>query len=507
MVYNVRTILGLSQKQYPDFNVHCSFQAVLPIYCLKTMCTTMKLRNLSVISRFLLRAVSLDINDLDEICEFLGLQHDEVIKAGGELLQNGLIQNSTYIKDSKRTISITDKGRMILEDEKKIKVLQRRFLKVLYNPFTNQLESLDDSLVNQNEVLKKGMFTLPAPRTAPKLISEIDLEKFKYVVIDSDRLEPEEEIVEITKLYEAYIEYRPKISVVVLKNHTTEETKVLAFEGTRLLNEESSSLEILLHSGRNIVPIDANDYTEVDIDLHESLPSLSESENRKISQIESLNKRLKIVDLESVKQTQINTSSDIFTESDSEKNKLAKLQKELENTKQQLREKELELIKETQNTVRIINTEEHNPLLKKALRESRGELIVISAFIGPRVIDDEFLSLFIGTIKRGVDIKIAWGLGTKKPGAERERKLVIAKPLIARLKEISQSNKGKLRIKEIETHEKILVCDSSFVIFGGFNWLSYKGAVDEGYRRESSMYSERPLDIKLLRNRALEIFK
>ena len=467
----------------------------------------MKSRDLSIISRFILRAVSLDINDLDEICEYLGLKQEEVIKAGTELLQNGLIQNSNYTKDSKRTISITDKGKMILEAEKKIKVLQRRFLKVLYNPFTNQLESsLNDDLINQNEVLKKGMFTLPAPRVAPKLIGEIDLEKFKYVVADSDRLEPEEEIIEINKLYEPYIEYHPNINVVVLNNHITEETKVLAFEGVRLLNEESSSLERLLRSGRNIIPIDADDYREVDTNLKESLPSLSESESRTISEIESLNNQLKLVDLESVKQT-INTSSNIFTEPDNEKAQLAKLQKELENTKQQLWEKKLELTKETQNTVRIVNTEEHNPLLKKALRESRGELIVISAFIGSRVIDDEFISLFSETIKRGVDIKIAWGLGTKKPGAERERKLAIAKPLITRLKEISKSNKGKLLIKEIETHEKILVCDSSFVIFGGFNWLSYKGAVDEGYRRESSMYSERPLDIKLLRNRALEIFK
>lgn len=504
-MYNVRTILGLSQKQYPDFDVHFSYQAALPIYCLKTMCTTMKIRELSVISRFILRAVALDIIDLDEICEFLGLQQNEVLNAGTELLQNGLIRNSTHVINSKRTISITDKGRMLLEDEKKIRVLQRRFFRVLYNPFSNQLESSNDELVDRTQVLKQGMFTLPTPRSAPKITSEIDLENFKDVIADSDRLEPQEEIIEINKLYDPYIEYRPDINIVVLNNRTTEETKILAFDGTRLLDDESSSLEKLFLSGRNIIPVDADDYREVDINLKESLPSLSESESKKVSEIYTLNKGIRIADLERAKETQIITSSNVFVESDS-KAKLNELQKELESTKRQLREKELELIKETQNTVRIINTEEHNPLLKKALRESCRELIVISAFIGSRVMDEEFFFLFSETIKRGVDIKIAWGLGTKKSGAERERKLAIAKPLIARLREISKTNKGRLVIKEIETHEKILVCDSSFVIFGGFNWLSYKGAVDEDYRRETSMYSERSLDIQLLRNRPLEIF-
>lgn len=46
-----------------------------------------------------------------------------------------------------------------------------------------------------------------------------------------------------------------------------------------------------------------------------------------------------------------------------------------------------------------------------------------------------------------------------------------------------------------------------FCVSGSFNWLSYRGAKDRGYRRESSFYSERPADIALWQNNAASLFR
>jgi phosphatidylserine/phosphatidylglycerophosphate/cardiolipin synthase-like enzyme len=35
------------------------------------------------------------------------------------------------------------------------------------------------------------------------------------------------------------------------------------------------------------------------------------------------------------------------------------------------------------------------------------------------------------------------------------------------------------------THQKILICDRTFAVTGSFNWLSYAGEQDEGYRNET----------------------
>lgn len=43
-------------------------------------------------------------------------------------------------------------------------------------------------------------------------------------------------------------------------------------------------------------------------------------------------------------------------------------------------------------------------------------------------------------------------------------------------------------------------------MWGSFNWLSYGGQGDGGYRRETSAYSERPADVALWKANAATLF-
>ena len=62
----------------------------------------------------------------------------------------------------------------------------------------------------------------------------------------------------------------------------------------------------------------------------------------------------------------------------------------------------------------------------------------------------------------------------------------------------------KLVIKHVATHEKLVICDDRFCIWGSFNWLSNDGK--STYRRETSSYSERPSDIALWKAHAATLF-
>jgi len=62
-------------------------------------------------------------------------------------------------------------------------------------------------------------------------------------------------------------------------------------------------------------------------------------------------------------------------------------------------------------------------------------------------------------------------------------------------------------VKRTETHEKFIICDNRFCVFGSFNWLSYRGERDRGYRRETSLYSERPDDLALWKANADSLFR
>ena len=138
----------------------------------------------------------------------------------------------------------------------------------------------------------------------------------------------------------------------------------------------------------------------------------------------------------------------------------------------------------------------------------RQDLTLVSAWIKPRAFDDEVVEMLCDAIARGVSVRIAWGLGTTTRGAENERNRVVGQSTLKQLKgRIPSGDRGRLVEKRTETHEKYIICDDLFCAFGSFNWLSYRGELDDRYRREVSYYTEREEDVRLFRDRSDELFR
>ena len=186
---------------------------------------------------------------------------------------------------------------------------------------------------------------------------------------------------------------------------------------------------------------------------------------------------------------------------------MPELKAELARVRDRFTASERQLQSQTDAATRLITTEEHRPLLLEAIQSASSQLTLVSAWIGPEAFDLEVCEKLSQALARGVRVKIAWGLGTTR-GSESARNRNRGENAIRELyRTIPRDQQYNLTVKRAETHEKFIICDDKFCAWGSFNWLSYRGELDRGYRRESSYYSERSTDIDLWKANAATLFQ
>lgn len=136
-----------------------------------------------------------------------------------------------------------------------------------------------------------------------------------------------------------------------------------------------------------------------------------------------------------------------------------------------------------------LNTNDCRELLSETLKTAKERIVIVSAFLSTYAVDREFLGLLEAALKRGVKVWIAYGLG-KRGGRKQEQRE--QQPDWQRaeedLSELRRRYKSNLKLRDLgDTHEKILIRDDAFIVSGSFNWLSFKGEVGRGFRREDAL--------------------
>jgi hypothetical protein len=130
-----------------------------------------------------------------------------------------------------------------------------------------------------------------------------------------------------------------------------------------------------------------------------------------------------------------------------------------------------------QKTVRLA-VWDHPALRNEAVKFAKERLLIISPWVKKSVVNSQFLRDLERAIDRGVTIDIGMGIGDDFKDSHIDA--------INLLVDLSRANPEKLRLHKWRSHEKILIADQTF-INTSFNWLSFKGASDNHYRRESGM--------------------
>ena len=320
-----------------------------------------------------------------------------------------------------------------------------------------------------DQVQKNGLFCIPNSGQKPRL-SELRIEEIKDYARYEDGLEPEEilEVAEISNR-DTRLRYWAGLIVVKMEVPNSDRLGFAVYRGHEYLEEHTAAVQRLADAGYNVVP---DEYENVGIEPWSQSHLVSIIEAELLSAIKEGDQALNDAE-QAIVEVQ---ASQQDTQDERERNELAHRVVHLEQERLELVDKLGQLGKklhsQTDGTFRLVKAHEHRPLLLKAIDQSITDLTLVSAWIGPEALDDEVCRKISDAIARGVRVRIAWGLGTRRQGPENRRNIERGNGALAKLTgRIPPNLKNLLVIKRTETHEKFIICDNRFCAWGSLNWL------------------------------------
>lgn len=144
----------------------------------------------------------------------------------------------------------------------------------------------------------------------------------------------------------------------------------------------------------------------------------------------------------------------------------------------------------------------------KALSDAKHELNIASPWMNNYVVNEALINMMEELLKKGRTIKIIYGIEEsssfsnlkRESGRKNRNSDNIAEKLRTRFKGYGD----KFKIKKVNSHNKLLICDESYYMETSFNLLSFSGEYDDNskdVRDEGATYSTNIEVIKDLRNR------
>jgi len=140
----------------------------------------------------------------------------------------------------------------------------------------------------------------------------------------------------------------------------------------------------------------------------------------------------------------------------------------------------------------------------KAFSETKYELNIASPWMNNYVVNDELIKKMESVLIKGSSIKIIYGIENKSYNSDGDIKDISNDRIAQKLKERFTIYGDKFKMKKVNSHNKLLICDESYYIETSFNLLSFAGEYDENskdIRDEGATYSTNLDVIKDLRDR------
>ena len=493
-------IKATARQRYTENDINSAFAACWPVYQLRLGLTVSVRNRLLAAEVYCLKLLAQGQALATEISSWMGLPSHYVQYMFGNLIGKNLIN----ISDSSSVV-ITPHGQNVLQQDGQTLQTKSQRKTVIYDPVCRCILLDTPRLLKSGEVEEAEEFRLPISVAKPTL-DDLTSGQIRNAILEfqrgwagADNTEdpdkpPSEEIVEVLHVDRIYknetrLMYRADKVVVVMTpraGHASQpELAVYQRYEDRFREGETNELQSLEPTWQDFVPTSLHPGNLRAGRQVQTSPSEEE--------MQVLNRQGDIeYDL---------TSHRLDIDSGIDTDFHRQCVRELDQQLKQLRE--------IPNLERL-TTVNHRPFLLKAIRETQHELVIVSAFINERAFDQEIRKLLVDAVcRRRAHVKIAWGLGTKgNPEADRIRTLgqKIQQQLEKQIRKTDASCLGLLQVKRLETHEKFIVCDDKYCAWGSFNWLSYRGEFDRGFRQESSTLSKRASDVELWCQRAKELF-
>lgn len=492
---NFAPTAGRAQDRFPDHHLDAVYPVCWPVYRIRLAVTVLEQSRISTTASYILKLAENGAREPAELGRMLGLRENYIVISAAELLSAGLVE-----QNQDRQLVVTGEGRRALDGNSKIARPRTEQTEIPFDPLTRRIPDIGvERLTNQKRVDDKGLFAIPyaGPKPGPK---DLLLEEVKRYVNPPRRGgNPEKGIVGISEAgnRNARLQYRDDIVIAKLRHPDSGEAVFLAYDDRhQYLEYETGSLQQLAGRGINPVP------GEIERDAPPWDDGLLEpAEVDLLEEIEQL-------DLKVDKAEHHDIRAGVDRPAQSPKRSYPARRT---GTKRQLVEKRTKLEARldglADGSVRLIRAGGHRGLLLDAIEQAAERLTLASAWIDPRVFDDEVCKRMGMAVERGVAVRIAWGLGENGRRTESERNKRKGQNVIKTLKEgIGDGAKG-IATSCTDVRKKFIICDDKFCVLSNFSWLSHHAGTGRVYHRGLGVYSTRPDVVNFCKENAALLFQ
>ena len=474
---NIEELAKSKANSVPNSTLVKYYEAGIPQWHIEVIFTMLKSKKLSVLQEFIIKFISVGVDDIYEISNFLGVNKTAVNNAVAILQKNNLITVDIFCSK----VKLTDKGEKALKEAATI--IPEDIEYTLYvDGLIGNVYLSTRKFYTRKELRRFGIKSINNTVERPTLDTLIyeDVKRAinlfkKNNAYEKDRLNGD--LQEISQLLKAYIEYK-KVYVLVFMNNKSEELEFQVYEGKTRNDDYSIALQRQYNKNTSVFEFDMKELIDEKLDddslmnilpkeIIESAKSFSNKNSRLENEINNLTIQLDLIN---------ENKEEIDEESASERIRF------LEN-------RIAEIENERKSANRILSTYDHRPLLIDTLKNAKDTVVIVSPWIKSGGLDNEIISLIEKALQRKVRVIIGYGISKREDSDES---------ILRKLSEIRNKNYGnKLEVLKLgNTHEKVLIKDREYMVITSFNWLSFKGDPKKGFRQETGFYTESKDTIK-----------
>lgn len=447
---NTLDIIDVHEKfkdVYDEYSLIGSYKLYLPYYKINLAVNYLTETKLNVLEEYICKCISLGIKSKKDICYSMGMKEDIFQYCVNELIKEG------YLNNIDNEYYFSDEGKVLFEKLHRNQTLKSTFefyVNGINNEYCTLKEENTEELINNkrfiamDKISNEKDFIILNPRKIP----QYKIEDFEYVssIIIRSYLQKDDRVLDIRLLNEREIKYSCYTLLVYYNDNSR--YKILACDyNSNIDNSVTKVLQELYDQNKLIEFIEENDHNNNYSKLSKILENYENEMNIQ------------------------------YIDEDEEREEIKELISGIKET-----------IKED-NSLKYIMNYEIREKFKAYLDTAQESLYIISPWMNNYIINNEFIKSLENLLKRGVKVRIIYGISNKDEIKDDYRNKNTDE-IANRLKEIGKPYGDLFKIKHGQTHEKLVICDRKYYINGSFNFLSYSGETTGKFRNEGSTYSE-----------------
>lgn len=470
----IEELSRLKAHSVPNSTLVKYYEAGIPQWHMETILTMLKPKKLSALQEFILKFISAGIDDVSDICKFLGINASAINNAVALLQKNSLISVDIFYSKLK----LTEKGEEARKEAATIvpeDIEYPLYVDGLLGNIYLETRKLYSAKELRNFEIRPINTTIDTP-TIDYLVYEdvkraVSLFK-KNHAYEKDRLEGD--LQEVSRVTKTYVEYK-KVYVLVFMNKS-EEIEFQVYDGTTRNDEYGIELQKQYNNNSRVFDFDSKEEKEEQEEQdNNSLISVLPREiieSAKSFSYKDLTLEREISNLTIQLDTIKDNNEDDEVEKDSTTERIRFLEKKIDEMKN-----------ERKGADRILSTYDHRPLLLDALDTAQNAVVIVSPWIKAGGLNNEVLGRIEKALQRKTLIIIGYGISEKD---DNDRWIM------SRLADFQNKWYGQYLnlVKLSNTHEKVLIKDNEYMVITSFNWLSFKGDPNKGFRQETGYYTE-----------------